>query len=411
MARGWAWAVDATVAVVVGIVGIYVFHHTRDSFFLVDDWGLLNQADSRRGLVEPYNDHLTVTVLVTYRAMIEVFGFSFTSFRVFGLVCLLGVPLSHYATTRRHLGPALAAVAALSLVVVNLVAFPSAGALYLSLIGAILCAAALNRGPQADWVLAAALVLAMASSSAGVAVAAACLVHNVAARPPRRRWLVVLGPILLWGCWWLVARGHGSRFDAAEAPTWSQALSYFRHVLQTPFEIGPSLVTVLLASAFLAHGVWRLRQGLGTAANLLAWTTALLVWAAGLAYSRGWSGIDQSRYELLSLGFVLLALVPRDPIDWSARSSRWPAAFAVAILAVGLVRGAAVRDEIDHRTPWLAGYGHIVKCQIRYLDELPDDRPMGAFFFNLSAEEVRVLVDRYGNPSPRPEDCRGVPRP
>ena len=41
---------------------------------------------------------------------------------------------------------------------------------------------------------------------------------------------------------------------------------------------------VLLAIAFAIHLVWRIRQGLAAAANAIAWSAALLVWWAGLAY-------------------------------------------------------------------------------------------------------------------------------
>ena len=82
---------------------------------------------------------------------------------------------------------------------------------YLALLGGIGCAAALNRGRRADWVLAGSLAFSLCSAGGGVAVAAACLVHNAlhasaAATLARRAW----SRHSLWLVWWLIAVGHTS---------------------------------------------------------------------------------------------------------------------------------------------------------------------------------------------------------
>lgn len=390
---------------------------TRGAYFSFDDWPLILQAGSGWGMFEPYNDHLVLAVLAVYRPLIELFGFEFTPFRIFGLMSLLGVPVAFFSTTRRHLGPPLAAIAALTLLAFDeLELDPPASALYLSLIGGVLCAAALNRGPRSDWVLAASLVLSLSASSAGVAVAGACVVHNLARRASRRRWAVVLGPCLAWAVWWLVeARTQESpRFRPAVRPSLADAAAHAAEIAWSPFShlsLGYTAVGLLLAALFVSYGVWRLSQGLEPASNILAWTAALTVWAFGIAFARdlgaGTEATDDLpfRYQVLTLGFALLALVPRRPIRWPDRipvnaDARWRVASAGLVLVLGLVMGLAARDDIARRADVIEARGQRVIAELLLLDAGPDVDPnhvtMSPAFLTLPPHEVKALLDRYG---------------
>ena len=298
-----SWLTGHAVEVVFAaiIVGLFVWflRSGADLYFIGDDWPLLFQGGSFQGMLDPYNGHLSVTILAIYRILIEGFGFSYWPFRVTGLVCLLAIPVSYFVTTRRLLGPPVAALAALSLLSYSdLDLSPSWLNHYLVLVGGIVCAAALNRGRRADWVVAGALAFSLCAAGGGVAVAAACVVHNLCTRASLRRWLVVLGPVAVWGTWWFLA-GRGQPRSGLSL---SESLRYTRTIALTPFEhlgLGLPVLSALLAIAFVGYGLWSLRHGLPTAANFLAWGAALVFWAGGLAYSRGSFGfLRQSSGQL-----------------------------------------------------------------------------------------------------------------
>lgn len=388
---------------------------TDAAYFGFDDWRLILEAGSLEGIVEPYNDHLSITILAVYRALVEVFGFSYTPFRVVGLLCLAGVPLAFYVTTRRSLGPLLAALAGLSLLAFgNIELYPAVLNHHLALIGGIGCAAALPRGRRADGVLAACLVLSLSAAGGGVAVAAACVVHSAWTQAPRRRWLAVVGPCALWCAWWLVvARGHSSEFRPAARPSAAEAVSYAGRVLWTPFEhvgLGVPALSVLVAVLFVAAGVARMGQGRRAAAGFVAWTTASAVWAIGLALGRGATGIDGQdvvfRYQLTALAFALLASVPSDPPSWASarrigRTTSQAAGAAVLLLGI-IVVALSIRETVGDTGALLEATGRNTRAQVLVLElgpgVIPDEQPMSVVFFGLRAAEVRGLVARYGAP-------------
>lgn len=415
-----AHSVEIVFFTLIGGAFAYLLRISRDGYFQGDDWLLIRQSGSVGGLLEPYNDHLSVTILAVYRALVEVFGFSYWPFQVVGLVALMGVPVAYFLTTRRTWGPPLAAILALSMLGFNNLEFyPAVLNHALVLIGAIGCAAALNRGRRADWVLALSLLFALCAAGGGVAVAVACLVHNLATRPAMRRWLAVVGPTFLWGCWWLIAGQRESQFRPAEASTLRETLGYARVIVSTPFEhlsLGIGVLAVALAGIFVAYGLWRLRQGLAAAATFLAWTTAMVVWAVGLAYARGARGIADFvavqdgvfyRYQVLALGFGLLAVVPRHPITWpkwlpAGTGSRWLPIAALLVLTIGVTEARTIRNDVQTRADTIEVRGRVTRGTLLVLDLGPDVVPnrstVPRAFFGLQAGVVRALIDRYGSP-------------
>ena len=323
----------------------------------------------------------------------------------------------HSHDTRKRLPPPLAAIAALSLLSFGgLDLSPSWLNHYLVLVGGIICAAALNRGRRADWVLAGALVFSLSAAGGGVAVAAACVVHNVCTRASLRRWLVVLGPVALWGVWQLfIADGQRRRVP------FSESLRCAGDVAVSPFGhlgLGNTALTAIVLIAFVGYGLWCLRQGLVAASNFLAWTVALAVWTAGLAYSRGsyflWLPeveVDLSvRYVLLALGFVLLAVVPRRPIVWPTRfpiatDSRLITASAAVILLLAVAGAMRIQDSVEARADQMAASTVAIQSGLVVLglgpEVIPDDFRMERFAFGwLTAGEARTLLRRGGHPFP-----------
>ena len=412
-----AHAVEIVFAAIIAVEFVYLVRVGTSLYFSGDDWSLLRQSGSFRGMLAPFNNHPSVTILALYRALFEVFGFSYGPFRVTALLCLLAAPVAYFVTTRRLLTPPLAAVAALSLLSFSgLDLSPSWLNHYLVLVGGIICAAALNRGRRADWVLAGALAFSLSAAGGGVAVAAACVVHNVCTRASLRRWLVVLGPVALWGVWKLASGDEQRR----KVP-FSESLRFAGDVAVSPFGhlgLGNTVLTAILMIAFVGYGLWRLRQGLAAASNFLAWTVALAVWTAGLAYSRGsyflWLPgvqVDPSvRYVLLALGFVLLAVVPRRPIVWPTRfpiatDSRLITASAVVILLLGVAGAMRIHDSVQARADQMSAATVGIQSGLVALglgpEVIPDDFRMERFAFGwLTAGEARTLLRRGGDPFP-----------
>lgn len=364
-------------AFIVGLLAI-----TSDTYFVGDDWGLLHQGLEVRGLVEPYNDHLSVTILTLYRLLAEVFGLTYAPFRMAGALCLVAVPALYYVTNRRILGPGVAAIAALLLLTVPRTELQTATFNhYLVLVGAIVCAAAMNSDRHV-WV-AVGLVLALSAAGGGVAVAVACLVHSALTRAPFRRWLAVAVPFGLWAVWW-VTKAESSQFRPQVQPNAADTLRYARNVIVSPFD---SPVGVILAVLAVIATVQAFRHRMADAANLAAWGAAVVVWGVGLAWSRGDQGTVAmyGRYELLALGFVLLALVPRRPLPPVPAPWAWG---LVALIVVGAVgQWSAMRATLEGKAALMAAFGAIAQCSVV---EGEAALPL------LTAEQTAEVVQRYG---------------
>ncbi len=338
-AAGWLGSHAVEIVFVLLVVGTYVYalRITRHGYFFADEWRVIVQAGSVRGMFDQYNNSLSLATMVLDRGLVELFGFAYTPFRVVGLGVLFAVPLTYFLTTRRQLGAVLAAFLAFPLLwygrYVSL--FPVEHNHSLALLGAIACAAALNRGRRADGVLAAGLAFALAAAGGGVAVAAGCLVHNTCTRAPLRRWVTVLVPALAWFAWWLIA--VGSKPDLGGfALTTGQTIDFCRGLIFTAFVsagLDSRWFGYVLLVLFVAFGARALSKGSNAAANFIAWTTAAVVWALGLAASRGaLADTTAFRYRYGALLFVLLAVVPVDrspgpvgSLSGRADGTSWPA--------------------------------------------------------------------------------------
>jgi hypothetical protein len=401
--------VDVAIGLIAVAWLVYAVRITRDHYFWADDLRLLEQAGSLGGLFEPYNTHMSLTILSIYRAAAEIGSLSYTPFMVAGLLCTLAIPVTYYATTRRLLGATLAALLALPLFWTEGLTLRTAEINHtLVLLGGIVCAAALNRGRRADGVLLVALAFALCSAGGGVVVAGACAVHNLIVGAPRRRWLVVLVPTVTWAGWWLLV-GRDDRSDTAGyGLSVVDAAAEVRDLVLSPFHAaayGNRLVAYALLGGFLAWGAWQLRGGLRQGANFLAWSAADVVWAAALVQNRGVFVDDANfRYRYVALGFVLLAVVPRRPIRWPERmvGPGWARAVAaLGVLALAGVAHLAARSEVEATADVYAAQGRSARASMLVIglgpEVVPDDAVV-RFFGVLNtgtADRLRAIVDRY----------------
>lgn len=407
-AEGWikertlGRVVDVAVGVLLAIFAGFHLWVFRTSYFRGDDWGLI--VTGQRGLLEPYNDHLVISILGIYRVLVEMFGLSFTPFRVAGMVCFVAIPMAWYLTTRRQIGAPLAAVGVVAMLgVPPFEIFPANMAVYLVAVGAVVCAWAL-REERAGWV-AAGLTFALCGASGGVAVGVACLVHCVCSRAPVARWAAVLVPLGAWGVWYST-RGASSQFQPDVDPTVREVVGYTTEIVATAFDVWR--FDLLLVAGFVAAGVVLLRGGLRRGASWVAWSAALVAWSAGLARERGALATTPGvagRYTLLALVFVLLALVPPARVRLVGRGLT-TATGVVAVLVVAAIVGV-LRGESDY--PRTA----VETAQTRCLLATGE---FAAPFAGVDVAEATAVRDRYWV-WPSPEEIRreceraGLPPP
>jgi hypothetical protein len=404
--------IEVAIVLVASAQLAYTVRVTGASWFWSDEPRLLRQASDLSGFFEPYNTHLSVTILGFYRISGELFGLSYLPVRIGAMTILALLPLLYFAHARRPLGPFAAALLALPLVwAPHLSVYPGQLNHYLVLAGAIGAAAALDRGPRADWILAASLAFALLSAGGGAAVAAACTAHLVLVRPGWRRWVMVLVPTALWTLWWL-REGQGSGFDPVGDTSLEAGVRYAWDLAFSAFEaaaLGSSLGGAVLMAAFLLYGGWLVRQGLSAAASFIAWTGGLVAWAVGLKVSRGGlADLDTYRYLVPALGFLLLAVVPRKRALAPLPRRLVPAGrtallgAAAVVLALGIAKALVVRDDVQASARQMGVIGRFTHGTALVLDlepsVVPPSKGLGFNMGVLTAGQYRDLFEQYGRP-------------
>jgi hypothetical protein len=405
-------AVDIAFGLVVLATVAYFLRVTRGSWFYADEWAMADQVRRTQDIIDPYNGHLSVTILGLYRVLLELFGFTtHLPYRIAGIISLAAVPVAMFLVARRRVGAPAAAVMGLIMLWFRGISLEPGGLNHsLSLLGAIVCGWALTgRGRRRDAVVAASLAFALASSGGGVAVAVAAIVHSLCSRATRWRWLGVLLPSALWFTWWTVfvppdseevQRLRPDVFELA-GDALRQAAESFRFLA-----LGNRVAGGILLALFIVHAVWRVRQGLAAAANVLAWTAGLLFWWFGLFWSR-WLLIGDPpafRYEWVSAGFILLAVLPPGEVTlptWAAASTRKGSVIAATcVLLIAAALGQLVRPDVREFADLAAATGRLTRGQAAVVLDphaaVPDDTQLGFSFANLDVSRFRAVLKAYG---------------
>jgi hypothetical protein len=198
-------------ALVVAVVGsaLLIYHLTRGSSFLADDWTWIEtrRGNSLHTFLAPYNGHLSLVPIAIYRLMFAVFGIGdFAPYRVLLLVAAsaTGVVIFEYA--RHRVGEFRA------LLVATLVLFLGPGwndimqpfqiAWLIAVASGILALSLLDRRRIGTDAAACLLILiSLCSTSVGVALAVGTAVDiAIARRRWRDAWIAGL-PLLLYAVW------------------------------------------------------------------------------------------------------------------------------------------------------------------------------------------------------------------
>ncbi len=399
----WVVVFCATVA--------YWFHALRDTWFFLDEWPMADQVRYPRGVFQPYNGHLTPTMLAGYRILLGLVGFStHAPYRLMGLLSFSSLALTFYLTTRSKLTPPIAAVGSFLLLWSPHLSLESGSLNHsLAMAGGIICAHFLPRtGRRADLAVAATLTFALCTSGLGVAVAAAAVTHSALRRAGLSRWVAVATPTIAWILWRVLAVPDTTKSLAGQRPppgdllvrSLGDALDSFSQLT-----LGNDRAGAVLALAFAALFVARLRSG--TASNMAAWTVALVVWRFGLEWSRWFLPLDDVyRYDVVSAAMILVAVVPEQLLRVKA-----PALSVItdrAIIGAGFVAAfavcltLAVHHDFRSFRELHSTYGQIQRRQSVVVDLGPKYTPnstnMGVPFDMLSAGDLRTLFSGFGPP-------------
>jgi hypothetical protein len=238
----------------------------------------------------------------------------------------------------------------------------------------------------------------------------AAVVHSLCTRATRARWLAVLLPTAVWLAWRVALVPPESGVTSDRRPPLPELVDgALRHAAESfrYLALGNRALGVVLLCLFVAHAAWRIRGGLAAAANVLAWSAALLFWWFGLMWSR-WLLVDATpafRYHFVSVGFILLAVLPPGRIAlpmWATASTRRSAMLATSgVLLVATVLGVSVRPDAQEFARLAAANGRLAQGQAAVaLDPgaaIPDGVGFGFTFANMTAGEVRHVLDTYGS--------------
>jgi hypothetical protein len=196
-------------AVAVVASGLLIYHLTRGSSFLADDWTWITtrRGHSLETFLAPYNGHLSLVPIAIYRLMFALFGIgSFAPYRIllFVVASVTGVVVFEYA--RHRVGEFCAVLVATLLLFLgpgwNDIMQPFQIAWLIAVASGILALSLLDRRrTETDAAACLLILISLSSTSVGVAFAIGIAVDIALTRRRwREEWIVGL-PLLLYVVW------------------------------------------------------------------------------------------------------------------------------------------------------------------------------------------------------------------
>jgi hypothetical protein len=393
---------------------------TRGLTFLQDEWDFIQyrlnwDADA---FLRPHNQHLLASDVLVYKSLFAVFGIdSFLPYRLAGIAVHILCTALLFELARRRVGTRPAALVALPVAVLGcgwyVVINPFNMQWTLSLAGLLGSALLLDREDRRYDVLIALLVLvALVSSSLGVAVAAGVGARLLLTEDGLRRLWTVLVPLAIYGAWYLA---YG--LDADSAPgyhlTFSPAFLFnvaasgagavagvpLREAglpLRGLFVVGSHLLVLAMAGLV----AWVLaRDGLRRHARLALPLAALVAFWVLLTISRGYAHLPYESHYAYAGAVMLLALaVELAPALRLAPVARLGVA-AVLVVSVVLNTATLVRHSNDRRHA-----SEVVRAEVGALERVRgsvpydyrlDDEPGRAP--SIVAGPLLASIDRLGS--------------
>jgi hypothetical protein len=331
--RGKNVPVAIAFGVLLLLVGAWLMYETRGTTLWFDEWLWAREYrdNSLDGFIAPHNGHPTLVPVAIYRLLFATAGIDVSApYRAVGIAGHLLVVTVLFVYGLRRAGLAVALTASVLLLFLgpgwqNIVWGLQIGWL-VSIAGGLGALILLDRRDRFGDVAASLLLLVcVAASGPGVAIAGGVLVEVLRGRGPRAAWIVA-APLAIFAVWWLAYQDSGTvRRELAMAPGF----------------VADSAAATLSALAGLSGPL------LGEAGPSQDWGRPLAVAAAALVLWRLWR-VETVPTRVLTLlavlaAFWFLTAIQRAGVG-PAESSRYvyvSAAFVLA-LAIELVRGVAV---------------------------------------------------------------------
>jgi hypothetical protein len=321
----WAWP---GLAVSVAISSLLIYHLTRGTSFLADDWTWI---DMRRGnnvatFLAPYNGHLSLVPIAIYRLMFAVVGIgNFASYRILLVVVASATGVVFFEYARHRIGEFCALLVATLLLFLgpgwNDLLQPFQIAWLIAVAAGILALSLLGRHRPASDAAACLLVLiAVCSTSVGVALAVGIAVELALTR---RRWRdawIVGGPLLLYVVWALHYHPTTIQFSAITqvplnlAETTSAGLAGVAGLSGvTPTDLTGDALTFGVPLLVLAVAALLVRATTGATAwdatRFVSLATALVTFTLMTTLARSFQSPFESRYMYVTCVLVALVVV------------------------------------------------------------------------------------------------------
>jgi hypothetical protein len=373
----WAWLAAAMVISVA-----LVLRFGRETTFGLDELSLFMQSPNLdlTGALHPHDGHLVLVVRLVNKAVLEVFGTSYLTFRLLGVAALLLMVSLLFAYLKRRVPPYVALAPCLVLLVFGSdslhVLTGNAFGVLLAVSCGVAALMALERDDlKGDIAACSLLLLGILTYSITLAfIAGAGIAILLSRRRWRRLWIVAI-PIALYGAWSLWAASYfsspGNQAHLSHIvllPSWgAQSLSAVLGALSgldypfaansAAFRIGPALALVAMIFVGL-----RLKPG-RTPASLWA-ALAVLVAAWGIGVLTGGENRAPSSPRFLFPGAVITLLV----LGGCAAGLRWRGKALIAVYLLAASGFAANVFILHDEGARLRSYSAEVKADYAGLD-------------------------------------------
>lgn len=314
-----------------------IIWQTRGHTLLFDEWSFF--ADYRDWspsvLLNPFGGNLELVPLLIYKVVFEAFGPQSVALRLVLVALNLTCATLFFVLARRRVDEWIAAAAALLLVLLGAAADVVAATLGIAILCGVACGLgallALEREDgRGDALACALLALGLASNTVAVpfVAGAAVRVLFVGDRAGLRRLWVALGPLLLFGVWWLWSQhldplgplaAHPTRVNltnignlpSSVAESLAAATVTTTGLFRPPGASGVHFSDALgapLAVALIGFVVIRLRRRPPPSRAVLVFAAMPLVYWALIAIFASDRLPDVSRYQYAGAIFLLLLL-------------------------------------------------------------------------------------------------------
>lgn len=191
---------------------VWIMREGRGLIFFFDEWDwVLSRRDGLEGLFAPHNGHFSLVPVAVFKLLFATAGVDdYWAYRLVGVLGHLLCAGLLFALARRRAGPGVALAAATVLLLLGaawqVILWPFEISYLLSVASGLGALLALDARSRAGNLVAGTLVLvALASSGLGLAVAAGVLAELLADPSRRRRTLVALAPLALYAVWYAAA--------------------------------------------------------------------------------------------------------------------------------------------------------------------------------------------------------------